>query len=94
MKFGLSEKNYQEIKRALQKFPYKFLIFGSRARGDYKNESDIDLAVLESINDDEKNKIRNELDKLNIIYMIDLVFVEESAKKELIDSIKKEGVEF
>ena len=94
MKFGLSKEVYIQIKECINKFPYKFLIFGSRARGDYKQESDIDLAIMEFVNEDEKTKIRNELDKLNVIYMIDIVFAYDSAKKELVESIKKEGVEF
>lgn len=93
-KFGLNEQTYLKIKNILNKFEYKFLIFGSRARGDYKKQSDIDIAVMEHVSDEEKIKIKDELDKLNIIYFIDIVFSDECSKKELIDSIKKEGVEF
>lgn len=93
-KFGLNEQTYLKIKNILNKFKYKFLIFGSRARGDYRKQSDIDIAVLEPVSDKEKIKIKDELDKLNIIYFIDIVFADECSKKELVDSIKKEGVEF
>ena len=93
-KFGLNEQTYLKIKNILNKFKYKFLIFGSRARGDYRKQSDIDIAVLEPVSDKEKIKIKEELDKLNIIYFIDIVFADECSKKELVDSIKKEGVEF
>ena len=37
-KFGLNEQTYLKIKKALNKFGFKFLIFGSRARGDYKKQ--------------------------------------------------------
>ena len=93
-KFGLNEDIYLKIKNVLNKFEFKFLIFGSRARGDYKKQSDIDIAVIEPVSDEEKIKIKDELDKLNIIYFIDIVFADECSKKELVDSIKKEGVEF
>lgn len=44
--------------------------------------------------DEEKEyEIRNEFDKLNIIYKIDLVFVTKKTKKELLNSIKKDGVD-
>ena len=69
MKFGLENEVYNEIKNCLNLFPYKFLIFGSKARGDFKKESDIDLAIMEFVNNNDKLKILNELDKLNIIYM-------------------------
>ncbi len=94
MKFGLEEDVYKEIKNALSKFPYTFYIFGSRAKGNYKKISDIDLAIFEKIDNIEQFRIKNELDKLDIIYMIDIVFVNENTKGELVNSIKKEGVEF
>ena len=44
MKYGLSDENYLKIKNVINKFSnYEFIIFGSRARGDYKNNSDIDV---------------------------------------------------
>ena len=36
----------------------------------------------------------NEIDLLDIIYKVDIVFVDDTTKKELVESIKKEGVEF
>lgn len=45
-RFGLSEREIQEILIQVKKFPIKKVgIFGSRARGDYKDTSDIDLVV-------------------------------------------------
>jgi len=47
MKFGLSEKDISYIKGVVSTFPEidKVIIFGSRAMGNYKNGSDIDLAI-------------------------------------------------
>lgn len=48
MKFGLSEKIYNEIRDIINKFPsYTIKLFGSRARGDYKYNSVIDIAFME-----------------------------------------------
>lgn len=92
--FGLSEKVYKNIMSVVEKNKkYKFKIFGSRARGDYKENSDIDLAIFENVNRDDEFKIRNEIDLLDIVYMVDLVFVDENIKKELLESIEREGVE-
>lgn len=45
-RFGLTEREIQEILIQVKKFPIKKVgIFGSRARGDYKDTSDIDLVV-------------------------------------------------
>ena len=94
MKYGLSEKIMNELKNVLDKYEnYKFKIFGSRARGDYKDNSDIDIAIFENVPKEDEYKIRDEFDKINIIYSIDLVFVDEKIKKELLNSILKDGVD-
>ena len=95
MKYGLSNEIYNLIKELITSFDkYKFLLFGSRAKGIYKKNSDIDIAIFENVNKEDEYKIRDEFDKLNIIYKIDLVFINDNIKKELLDEIKKEGVEF
>ena len=95
MKFGLSERTYNAIKKVIENnSKYKFKLFGSRAKGTFKNNSDVDLAVFENVNRDDEYKIRNEIDELDIIYKIDLVFVNNNTKKELLESIEMEGVDF
>ena len=90
--FGLSKRIYEQIISIIKKYDLKFVIFGSRARGDYKVNSDIDIAVFGKIDEKNEYDIRNEFDKLDIPYTIDLVFVEKGIRKELEESIKKEGV--
>lgn len=93
MKYGLSEGTYLKIKGIVEKYSnYKFKIFGSRARGDYKKNSDIDIAILNCTDDREKFKIRNDFDLLDIPYTIDVLFVEEISKEELLKSIERDGI--
>ena len=95
MKVGLTIESYNKIKNIINKYKqYTFKIFGSRARGDYKNSSDIDIAVAGKIDDTTKFNIRNDFDLIDIPYMIDLVFEEEITKQELLKSIEEEGVKF
>ena len=95
MRFGLSNETYNLIKNVINNNPqYSFKLFGSRAKGTYKNNSDIDIAIFKNLNKEDEYKIRNEFDKLDIIYKIDLVFVNENTKKELLESIELEGVDF
>ena len=95
MKYGLSKEVYEKIKKVIEDNKnYKIVLFGSRARGDYKETSDIDLAVLNDISRDEQYRIMNEIDLLDIIYKIDIVFVDSNTKLELVESIKRDGVEF
>ena len=94
MNFGLSEDVYNKIKGVILKYSsYQFKIYGSRARGDYKKESDIDIAVIGNVNSEDKMKILNDFDILNIPYMIDIVFFND-LKQELITSINKEGIKY
>ena len=90
--FGLSNEIYSKIIEIVKKYNYDFFIFGSRARGDYKNNSDIDIAIYGQITEKEEMMIRNDFDMLQIPYTIDLVFIIKIEKEELLKSIKKEGI--
>lgn len=95
MKYGLSEETYNKIKQIVEKYSnYQFNIFGSRARGDYKVNSDIDIAVMDFVDEIEKFKIKNEFDLLEIPYTIDLIFTQDITKKEFLHSINKEGIKY
>ena len=95
MKYGLSKEIYQEIDKIVKKYSnYEFILYGSRARGDFKKTSDIDIAVKGNVTEQDKFGILNEFDLLNIPYMIDIVFYEELEKEELKQSIYNEGIEF
>ena len=94
MDFGLPKEVLEQIKEVVNKNEkYKFKIFGSRAKNTYKKTSDIDIAVFENVDKEDEYKIRNEFDLLDIIYKIDLVFVNEHIKPKFLDEINKEGVE-
>ena len=86
MKYGLSEETYDKIKKVISNnTKYHFLLFGSRARGNYKKTSDIDIAIVGNLTSAEKYKIMNE---------IDLVFIDEITNSKLLESINRDGVEF
>lgn len=89
--FGLSKEIYEKIINIVKKYEYKFILFGSRARGDYKINSDIDIAI-EHVKEDDVYRIQNDFDLLDIPYTFDLVFIKENTSKDLLESIKNEGV--
>ena len=94
MKFGLNEEVYNKIEKIVKEnSKYRFKIFGSRAKNTYKNTSDIDIAVFEEVSKEDEYTIRNEFDLLDIIYKIDLVFVDKNIKKEFLEEIVKEGID-
>ena len=48
MKYGLSEETYDKIKKVISNnTKYHFLLFGSRARGNYKRHLILILQLLE-----------------------------------------------
>jgi len=95
MKYGLSDETYNKIKEIVKKYSnHEFNIFGSRARGEYKVNSDIDIAIMDFVDNTEKLKIKNEFDLLDIPYTIDLIFTQDITKKEFLESIKRESVKY
>lgn len=93
MKFGLSEEVNNLIKRIAEKYQYTMKVFGSRATGKYRYNSDIDIAVFGNVSSIDKFNIMNDFDLLDIPYKIDLVFMCELEKEEFIKEINTKGVE-
>ena len=81
-----------ELKEFLKEFfknnDVKVYLFGSRARGDFRRYSDIDLAV--ESNEDIRDKIielKDILEESNLIYKVDIVDLKKAPyldKKEMI----------
>lgn len=67
------------------------VIFGSRSRGDYKYNSDIDLAIY--CKEVLSAALRFELDKAAGIYKIDVVDMNNSLDEKLRQVIEEQGVE-
>ena len=89
-KTGIKQKVIQEIvELARENDVVKVILFGSRARGDYKERSDIDLDFSGG------NRSRFILDideKTSTLLGFDVVDLDKPTKKELLDSINREGV--
>ena len=93
--FGLKEYVIDEIKKVLSKYDEieKVFIFGSRARGDYKKTSDIDLAIFSKcISSTNLNLLRDDLYMLDIIYKVDVVDFNRLSKDALKENILSEGI--
>lgn len=95
MKYGLSDEIYEIIRKIVNKYnKYEFKIFGSRARGNHKINSDIDIAIVGCNDENDKFNIRNDFDLINIPYTIDIIFIDEITKEELLKSIQKDGIKY
>ncbi len=91
MEYGLEKNIIDFFKSIVNKYGIEMCIFGSRARGDYKVNSDIDIAIMSNVSKEVEYKIMNEIDLLDIQYKIDLVFVQKINNENFLESIKKEG---
>ena len=98
LRFGLKETTIQKIGNALSHYPQveKAILYGSRAKGNYKNGSDIDL-TLRGGTDLTLNvlyRIMDELDDLLLPYTIDLSIYNHISDHDVIEHIQRVGVTF
>ena len=78
---------HAEVERAI--------LYGSRAKGNFKPGSDIDLTLTGSGLDERiRGRIDEELDDLLLPYEFDLSLFADLAHPELIDHIRRVGVVF
>ncbi|WP_439328029.1 nucleotidyltransferase domain-containing protein [Lonepinella sp. BR2357] len=74
-KFGLSDKAIEQVHQILRKYPEveQAIIYGSRAMGNYREGSDIDLTLKgEKLTQDIRGKIWLDLDDSYSPYLFDL----------------------
>ncbi len=96
--FGIGEKSFSLILQELARFPdiERAVIFGSRALGNYRRGSDIDIAVygkklLRQTVDDLSVKLNEELP---IPYFVDVAAPKYLSNEHLKEHIEKVGVVF
>ncbi len=97
MKYGLKEETVEKINHVFSHYAQleKVMLYGSRARGNFKNGSDIDLTFHgENLNLSILSKIDNELDDLLLPYSFDLSIFKHIDNADLIAHIKQVGIVF
>ncbi|MDH4268549.1 MAG: nucleotidyltransferase domain-containing protein [Deltaproteobacteria bacterium] len=105
-KFSLDESRaLRELKDSLKEFlgdRIRLVLYGSRARGDYVNESDIDIAVIvRNLNRELKNQILDKIADVELKYLTPLstlVLSEDdftslkNRERRIAMDIEKEGI--
>ena len=90
MKYSLQERVLQDIVKAAKQYDIeKVILFGSRARGDNRERSDIDLAVSGGNITDFTFGIEDEVWTL---LMFDVVNLDRPVQPELLAEIDRDGV--
>ena len=94
--FGLKDGDMETIIAVLKKYPQieQALIFGSRAKGDYKHGSDVDL-VLKGNVQDIVTQISFSLNEDSLLpYKFDVVDYNSISNQNLVDHINRVGIIF
>jgi len=97
MDYGLGPDVIASIHRVLAAHPEvnQAILYGSRAKGNYRAGSDIDLCLLgKDLTLTQLLKMENELDDLLLPYEIDLSLFHMLDNPELIKHIQRVGVAF
>jgi len=97
MSYGLSEATIERIWSVLRDYPdvEKAVLYGSRAKGNYKTGSDIDLTLYgETLTLDHLARISAALDDLLLPYTIDLSIYHRLEDAELLEHINRVGIVF
>jgi predicted nucleotidyltransferase len=98
MKYGLKESDIQEICAVFARYPLveRVIVYGSRAKGNYKHGSDIDLTLRGNadLTLTVLYKIMDELDDLLLPYTLDVSIFNDISDLDLIDHIQRVGITF
>jgi len=95
MSYGLESTDLHKIQQVLSGFPQidRAILYGSRAKGNYRPGSDIDLCLEGSGLDlSIMNLLSLQLDDLLLPYLFDLSVHSHIQSKELIDHIHRVGI--
>ncbi|PVZ69048.1 hypothetical protein DC094_11740 [Pelagibaculum spongiae] len=100
MDCGLNERVIRQIQQVMAENPEigKAILYGSRAKGNYRNGSDIDLTLIAdneaSLILDSIYQLDEQLDALFLPYSFDLSILSEIDNSNLVQHIQRVGVVF
>lgn len=95
--FGLPEENVKSIKQVFVRYPHVecAVLYGSRAKGNYRANSDIDLTLTgDQLDLSELLRIENEIDDLLLPYKVDLSIKSLIDNPNLLEHIERIGITF
>ena len=94
MPYGLSDATIETIRLVMRQHAAvkHTILYGSRAKGNYRNGSDIDLALEgPDLTFDELLRIESQLDALDLPYHIDVSISHQLNHPELVNHIQRVG---
>ncbi len=98
MKYGLSPSTIAKIRAVLERYPQveQAILYGSRAKGNYKNGSDIDLTLRggADLTRHVLYRILDDLDDALLPYTIDLSIWNDISDPDVLAHIRRVGIVF
>jgi predicted nucleotidyltransferase len=97
LRFWLSKQVIQKIQSVFAQFPQveRVVVYGSRAKGNYRQGSDIDLTLYgESLHQMIVSNVAIQLDDLMLPYTFDLSIFQQIENVDLVEHIQRVGIEF
>ncbi|MFH1076407.1 MAG: nucleotidyltransferase domain-containing protein [Pseudomonadota bacterium] len=95
---GLEESDIEAICAVLARYPLveKAILYGSRAMGNFKNGSDIDLTLIggECLTLDVLYRIMDDIDDLLLPYTFDLSILSYITDSDVLEHIQRVGITF
>ncbi|WP_292663978.1 nucleotidyltransferase domain-containing protein [Nitratifractor sp.] len=86
--YGLETQEWETIKEVLQEADTaKAILFGSRAKGDYRRGSDVDLAIIGN----EREVAYRLNEETNLPYFFDVIHLQKISNKALLEHIERVG---
>lgn len=95
--FGLYPSSLATVRGILERYPAveRAIVYGSRAKGNYKNGSDIDLTLIGAgLDFDTLGSIAGDLDDSDIPYKVDLSILANITNPNLVEHIQRVGKVF
>lgn len=92
--YGLSRDVFIKMLDVFKEYSHSIkevILFGSRARGDYKPTSDVDLAIKFRSDSGYIYKIKDRLENENVIYTFDIIDYAKIGNERLKSCIESEG---
>lgn len=94
---GLTKETIEKVQNCFAKHKgiTEVILYGSRAKGNYQNGSDIDLCLVgESLNLNLLYKLSDDLDELMLPYTFDLSIKSKIENPDLVEHIDRVGKVF
>ena len=91
--FGIYPKSWEEILSIIEECSSidEVVIYGSRAKGNFKEGSDIDITLKGNVDKKDLNKLWHKLDDSFIPYKFDISIYNDLKSESLIEHIQRVG---